>query len=186
MPSDRTDGGREADRELLLLGAELRRPIARAARLARWNGAGYLAFGAFSLLLSLPTDVPGLAVGAVLIWIGLRERRQADALLAGELDAPARLARGELVLMIAVIAYSLLQILQAGRADSEMERELGLVDPELVELTGSVTRSMYAAFIAATLLYQGFMALRFRRLAPVLARYVARVPEWAREVLERE
>jgi hypothetical protein len=177
--------GREADREVLLLGAELRRPIARVAKLAHWNGSAYLVFGGLSLLLSLPTDFAGLAIGAVLVAIGLRERSQADALLAGDLDAPARLARGELLLMVAVIAYSLVQIAGAGAVGAELEEQLGpgLVDPGLVEAASSMERTVYVAFIAATVIYQGSMALRYRRVAPQLARYVAKVPEWAREVL---
>lgn len=172
------------ERELLAQAAVLHRPLARAARLARSNGMGYAVFGVLTALLSLD-DITGLALGLVLLGVGLWERHHASRMLAGEVDAPDRLAQGEFVLMIAICLYAALKltVLRTSGADLEAQLGAGASDFGIAGLTDSLTTLTYSVVIAVTLLYQGGMALYFRRRGPLLLQYLAQTPDWAREVL---
>ena len=177
-------GARADERELLALAAQLHRPLARAARLARSNGMGYAVFGVLTALLSLD-DVTGLALGLVLLGVGLWERHHARRLLAGETDAPDRLALGEFALMIAICLYAALKLTVLRTSGAELEAQLGAgaSDLGIAGLTDALTSMTYSIVIAVTLLYQGGMALYFRRRGPLLLDYLSQTPGWAREVV---
>jgi hypothetical protein len=175
-------------RELLARAVELHRPLARAARMGRANGGGYVVFGSLSLMFSvLGPDVIGLAMGAVLIGAGLVERAGAARLRQADPTAPLFMARAELAVMAAVVIYGILgltvlpSLAQELRGQIDGMEELGL---DIVEISRSVTTLWYALVIALGLVYQGGMARAFLRRREPLERYLDEIPEWARSVVE--
>ncbi|HEX5053979.1 MAG TPA: hypothetical protein VFZ65_19530 [Planctomycetota bacterium] len=178
----------EADRALLAHAAELHRPLARAAKIANGNGLGYVIFGGLSLMFSLVGfDVVGLAIGAVLLGVGLFERKQAAHLLRADAQAPLRLARGELVLLAAIVVYALLCLLVLPSAGDELKKQLHetrSMGIDVQRLADSMARAWYGTVIAVSLLYQGGMARYFQRRGADVTKYVGGVPAWARKFVE--
>lgn len=177
-----------ADRALLAAAAQLHRPIARAAKLGLGNGMGYAVFGGLSLLYALPSwDLIGIAIGAVLLGVGLHERAQSKCLLQADANAPSRLASGELVLLGAIVTYGVLGLTVLPAAGDRIAQQLGgaqALGIDIQQLANSVSIVWYATIIAVALLYQGGMARYFLKRRAEVARYRAQVPAWAREVLD--
>jgi hypothetical protein len=177
-----------ADQQLLRTAAELHRPLARAAAVARGNALGYAAFGALSLLVALfGLDPLGLAISALVTGVGVLQRRAAPRLRQGDPVAPRVLARNELVLMAGILVYCLLQLTVLRTSGAELQARIGDTGDlglDLAELTDWMTTTIYSAFLGTTLLYQGGLALYFLRRKPLLERYLAETPAWTRAVVE--
>jgi len=164
----------------------LRRPVARASRLASSNGQGLAALGALGLAWSaLAFDPLGLVVAGLVLFVGVAEMRAGKALKHGDRTAPRRLARGELALMAGLLVYCGIQLARGPQELAALEQELGGRDLgiDLVGLGGSVHRLLYALVAGATLLYQGGLARYFHTRGKPLEAYLAGSPQWAREVL---
>ncbi len=177
-----------ADRELLLRAAEVRRPIARAARIAAGNGLGYAIFGGISVVVAVPgLDFVGLVLGAALLGVGLFERAEAARLLRADPAAPPRLARGELVLLGTLVVYAVLGLTVLPTGIEELQRQLGntrQLGIDVQRLEKLVRTTWYGIVLATTLLYQGGMARYFLRRRADVARYLDEVPDWARRFVE--
>lgn len=176
------------DQQLLQKAAELHRPLARASAVARGNALGYAAFGALSLLVALVgLDPLGLAISALVTGVGVVQLRAAPRLRQGDPTAPRVLARNELVLMAGILVYCLLQLTVLRTSGAELQARVGGTGDlglDLAELTDWMTTTIYSAFLGTTLLYQGGLALYFLRRRPMLERYLAETPAWARSVVE--
>jgi hypothetical protein len=175
-------------RSQLELALELHRPVARAANIGRSNARGYVLFGALTLMASvlMGLDVPGLAIGAVVTGVGVAQVSAAKRLRAADPAAPRAMARNELLLMAGIVAYALLKLTVLSEAN-DLSSEVGdtsALGVDFAELTRSINTTVYTSVIAVTLLYQGGLALYFLRRRPMLERYVAEAPEWARGVVE--
>jgi hypothetical protein len=181
-----TESAPTAEQRELSRAAELGAPLRRAAKLARSNGLGYAVFGALTILLSLPLDIAGLLLGGCLLAVGIAQQRTASRLVAGDPTAPGVLARNELLLLAAITVYAVAQmtILRAGTsADLEMLGDSAGVD--VAGLVDAVAGAVYGGVIVISLVYQGGMALYFRRRLPIVERYANEVPEWARATLAK-
>jgi len=178
----------DADRAVLLRAAELRRPIARAARIGAGNGLGYVLFGGLSVLFVLADwDLVGLVLGAVLLAVGLSERAQSTRLLRGDADAPLRLARGELALFGTLVLYAVLGLTVLPTGADELQRQLGNTKGLGIDVQGiarMVSTGWYGTVMVTALLYQGGMARYFLRRRADVALYLAEVPAWARAFVE--
>lgn len=176
------------DRAVLARAAELHRPLARAAKLGRGNGIGYAIFGSLGLLLAvMDLDAVGLALGAVLLSVGLFEHRQCARLLLADIAAPKRLALAELTLLGAIVLYGVLglTVLPAtSNAVQQQLRDARSLGIDLRSLADSISQTWYATVISVSFLYQGGMALYFRRRLEALTSYRQAVPKWAREIVE--
>jgi hypothetical protein len=166
--------------------AELGAPLRRAAKYARSNGLGYAVFGVLTMLLSLPLDLPGLLLGACLLAVGVAQQRTAPRLVAGDPASPQLLARNELLLLAAITAYAVAQMtfLRAGMS-SELETLGDSAGVDVAGLVDTIAGAVYGGVILISVLYQGGMALYFRRRGPIVERYVREVPGWARETLAK-
>lgn len=176
----------DSDRELLARAAELQRPLRRAAAVAHANGLGLVIFGALTLCVSvLDPDVPGLLLGAVVLWAGLAERRAALRLLAAERRAPRDLARNELVLLAAIAVYAVarLTVLRPSAEEWQSTLEAVMTTEEAAELWDSAVDAGFGMVLVVALAYQGSLARYFWRRQADLERFLNAVPEWAREVL---
>lgn len=174
------------DKQALQSAAELHRPLARAAALARSNALGYAVFGGLTILMALfGPDVLGLAIGALLTGVGVAQLRAIPRLKRGEAEAARQLSRNELLLMGGIIGYCVLKLTVLREIDPQMaELDTSNLGIDVGELADTLTTTVYATFIAVTLLYQGGMSLYFKRRLPMCERYLAEAPEWAREVVE--
>jgi len=180
------DGTTTTEQRDLARAAVLGAPLRRAAKLARANGLGYAVFGALTILLSLPLDVAGLLLGGCLLAVGISQQRTAPGLVAGDIAAPGLLARNELLLFGAITGYALAQMtfLRASSAtDLEMLGDSAGVD--VAGLVDAIAGAVYGGVILTSLLYQGGMALYFRRRTPIVETYAREVPEWARATLAK-
>src|SRR5262249_61671741 len=96
-------------------------------------------------------------------------------------ESARRLGRNELLLLGAIAIYCLLMLTVINPMSDEVDTMLkgsGMtLDSKGLRL------ATYASVLAVTLLYQGGLALRFRRVAAAADRYLAEVPDWARETL---
>ncbi len=178
----------ESDRALLVSAAELRRPLARAARTGAGNGLGYAIFGGLSIAFAVMSwDFIGLALGGVLLGVGLSERAQATRLLGGDRRAPLLLARGELVLLGALVLYALLGFLMPPVGIDELQRQIGSNKAFAIDvrrMAKLISTAWYGTVLATALLYQGGMARYFLRRRSDVARYLDEVPDWARRFVE--
>lgn len=177
-----------ADKQALRSTADLHRPLARAAAVARSNALGYAVFGALTLLVALfGPDVLGLAIGAVVTGVGVAQLRAAPRLRHGDPAAPRVLARNELVLMGGIIGYCLLKLTLLRESGADLQSQVGDtgdLDLGIGELIDSLNTTMYSAFLAVTLVYQGGLALYFLRRRPIVERYLVEAPDWARATVE--
>ncbi|MGQ0551731.1 MAG: hypothetical protein ACT4PU_00760 [Planctomycetota bacterium] len=177
---------------LLAHAAELHRPLVRAAALARSNGGSLAAFGALTLLFALLTSeffsvgqFVGLALGTVVLVVGLRERRWGVRLLHADPLAPQALAHGELALLGALAAYALLQLTLLRPSGAELQKAVGGAAGglDVAAMVESMTNVFYATVLAVAVLYQGGMARYYSKRSEPLERY-RELPEWARNVVE--
>jgi uncharacterized membrane protein HdeD (DUF308 family) len=179
---------RSEDQQTLALAAELHRPLARAARLGRANGGGYLVFGVLSLAFTaLDPDALGLVVGAMLVGVGVVERSGAARMARGDPVAPRRMARAELALLATIVVYGVLGLFVLPSAGEVIEQQLGGSDAlgmDVVGLSEAVNTLWYGLVIVIGLAYQGSMARYFLRRKADVARYSEGVPEWARRVVQ--
>jgi len=177
-----------ADKQALRSTAELHRQLARAAAVARSNSLGYTVFGALTLLMALfGPDVLGLSIGAVVTGVGVAQLRLVPRLRHADPAAPRALARNELVLMGGIIVYCLLELTLFRESGADLQAQvddtsgLGL---DIGELTDALNTTIYSTFLGVTLLYQGGLALYFLRRRPIVERYLAEAPDWARATVE--
>ena len=176
------------DRVWLQRAAELRGPLARAAKRGMGNGMGYAVFGVLSLVFAcLGWDIIGLILGAVLLGVGLYERAQSKRLLQADTAAPLRLACGELVLLGAIGLYGVLGLTVLPAESEVLTQQLRGTEGvglDVLKLANSINTIWNTTVIAISLLYQGGMARYFLKRRSDMTRYLDEVPAWAREVVE--
>ncbi len=185
-PERMSDPLSDKDKDLLALAAELHRPLARAAKRAYDNGGWLALFGGLTALFGiLGPDVVGLIVGGCVLGVGILERRNGERLRRADVEAPRLLARNELCLMVVIVIYALLQLTVFRTTGEELERAAGgaLGGLDIKGMASSLTNPVYATVIAVTLLYQGGMALYYRKRRADVERFVGEIPEWARDLI---
>jgi hypothetical protein len=185
---DEREQGRQQDQEMLQRAAQLRAPLMRIARSAGSNCMGYLVFGVLTVLVTVAfsspmdaSDFAALGVAAVLLFAGLRGRQLAARLRNGDAEAARLLARNELLLLGAIGIYCALMLTVINPMTDEVDSLLGSTGTHID--SEGLRRTVYVSVFAVTLLYQGGMALRFRRAVPAAELYLAEVPDWAREAV---
>ncbi len=177
-----------ADQQLLARAAQLQRPLAKAARLARGNGTSVFVFGMLSLIVTaFDPNVLGVFIGAVVTLTGWAEVKFAPRLARADPDAPLLLARNELMLMLGILIYAAAQLAGGEESSAELARQVGdtgALGIDIGALAESANLVVYATVIAVTVLYQGGLARHFLRRREDIATYRREIPEWARQVVE--
>jgi hypothetical protein len=180
------DGTPEIQQRELARAAELGAPLRRAARIAGANGLGYAVFGVLTILLSLPAGIAGLLLGGCLLAVGVAQQRTAPRLVGGDRGASVALARNELLLLAAITVYAVAQMtLLRTNTAAELEMFGDSAGIDVAGLIDTIAGAVYGSVILISVLYQGGMALYFRRRGPVVERYVREVPGWARDTLAK-
>jgi len=165
----------------------LHRPLARAAALARGNGGTLVVFGGLSALFGLLGPDPlSLIVGAIVVTVGLLERRGGRQLRQADPGAPRRLAANELALLAAISTYAILSLTLLRPSGAELVAATGgnVAGLDVQELLDSLTNVVYATVLVVTVLYQGGLARYYLARRAPLALYRESVPPWAREIVE--
>jgi len=176
----------DQDKDLLAFAAELHRPLARAAKVAHGNGGWLMLFGGIGILLGfMGPDWTSLLLGAAVAAVGFLERRAAERLRRADPDAPQLLARNELVLMVVLVGFGVLLLTLLRSSGEDLEKAVGGSMPgiDLKDISNAMTNAVGATTIAVALLYQGGMARYFLKKRRDVERFLAEVPEWAREVV---
>lgn len=175
-----------SEREQLARAAELHRPLARAAKLARANGTGYVVFGVLTWMFSLSDmDNAALLLGIALLAAGLAERRAAARLAGADPEAPRKLAQVEVMLLVSIAIYCILKLTWLRPDGHEISSTIQDAVPDVdvkAMLDASIT-AFYGLVLAISLAYQGGMARYFSRRAADVARFREEVPDWARDVI---
>jgi hypothetical protein len=151
--------------------------LRRTLRLARMDGISVLAIaGAFALISGAARDLGGAAVGLLVAAAGAAELHGVTLIRNGFGSGVRWLIGSQLYLMIVIFAYVGYRL---GHIDIGPMRALLKDDQRAViqqanltedEFLIAVYRIAYDAVALATLLYQGGMALYYRRRrAPILA-----------------
>jgi hypothetical protein len=176
----------ETDKDLLAHAAELHRPLARAAKVAHTNGGWLLLFGGIGILLGfMGPDWVSLVIGGAVAGVGFVERRGGERLRRADPEAPGLLARNELVLMAVLVVFGVLLLTLLRSTSEELDKAVGgsLPGVDIEELSNAMTNVVGATTIAVALLYQGGMARYFLRRRRDVERFLAEIPEWARDVV---
>ncbi|QDV07926.1 hypothetical protein Poly30_34610 [Planctomycetes bacterium Poly30] len=172
---------------VLQQGAALKKPLARAAAIGRANGLGYVVFGALTTVMAAPgLDWIHLAEGALVTVVGVLQRREAPKLERGSPQAASDMSRNEFWLMIGLAIYCLARLFVLTPETTALS-----LDPRLARASGgdldglvdAVHGILFGSLLLVTLLYQGGMALYFRRRIPAAERYQRETPDWARATL---
>jgi len=182
---------------------DMSRPVRRAARVARINGAimgvgAVLALvgGIGPALLGGGVGLPAALLGIVLAIAAWNERRGARALVSLEPAAPARLAVNQALIGLGIGGYAAWHLIVGLTSRGEVQarlREQGVsagdlkragIDPELIsELASLVTVGLYGGVILGVILVQSLMALYYLRKRRAIERCRDGAPGWAAEVV---
>ncbi|MEZ6014915.1 MAG: hypothetical protein R3F49_07375 [Planctomycetota bacterium] len=176
------------DQAALRAAAALHGKLARASAVARGNSLWYVVFGVASALFAVSgPEWVDLAQGVLVAAVGAAQLRESPRLARGAAGAAGALARNELILMCGIIAYCALRLTVLRPSGAELQAELGdtsALGIDVAAMTNSISSLLYGTLLAVTLVYQGGLALYFRRRAPLAERYVRESPAWARETVE--
>jgi hypothetical protein len=148
--------------------------IRRVIAVANFDGWGIAVFAAITLALSL-TSPSGILLGLGMGFIAYRELSSAAALKRLEPAACKRLAINQLIfsgLLILYFGWCLIDSLSTPP------------DPEVIESgftaaqVHAIFAAVYAALIAASILFQGGTAWYYHSRAKILEQYVIHTPQW--------
>ncbi len=175
--------------------------LRRVQTVAYVDGWGVVAVAGLSLLLTLATgQLMGLFVSAFVLLGGVIELRGRRALLRRDPDGVRLLVRAQLIILAVILVYCLRcilsfdtgylrdqvlpeanQALQAmlGVSLNDLLGESGLTTADLVPLVRQAFMLTYAAVAVTSLLYQGGLALYYRRRADLVREALAAPPPLA-------
>lgn len=163
------------------------RKVRRGASVARVSGWLTAVFAAITILGSLTSPV-GLALGIGMAIVAWNEFRGSSLLLAFDARGPSRLATGQIILGVMLVAYagaglagSILAPPAAPTPDPQVNEMLAEID--LDGLYRTLNIGMYTAVAISGLLVPGLTAFYYRTRAWGLRDFLGHAPPWAVEAL---
>ncbi len=187
----------EAHFALLRDSARLRRPGARAARVARGSAVTTLVIAALAIpFLLIDPGWVGLVIVAGLFTAGIVELVASRKLREGDPDAARTLGSNQLFLFAVISFYCVVQMVSFARADlddlvmsPEMRGQIGYL-PELGSLEKQadailplVVYGFYALVIVASAAFQGGLAIYYFSRRKYLAAARQEMPTWVQRVI---
>ncbi len=176
------------EQQALVDAARLLKPLARAARVANFDGTLYTIGGALSLLAGgLGMDVVNLTLGVALLAVGLFERGAARQLRVAHPQAPLRVAKSELAGLAVMCSYFLYAWLVMPALSEEFSSQLsglGSLGDSARRDAEAFQRIIYPTLLVTSLVVQGLVVRYFLSKRAAVNRYLDEVPEWARKVAE--
>jgi len=178
--------------------------LKRVLAIARFDSLSIMILAGLSLLLALVMVEPmGLTVSALAFFAGLTERRGCAALQRGDAGTGMkRLVQAQLFLLVVILVYcarclfsfdagflqdqiipELNQWMPAllGLTFQEFLQESGLTVDELVAMAQTTFMLFYGIVAAVSVLFQGGLALYYRRHTPLVAAALAEPPVVTRQ-----
>jgi hypothetical protein len=173
-----------------------RRPIRRAARVARWSAWTILVIGlaGWPVLLLAPS-LSSLVVVCGICAIGVMEYIGAGKLQRGQRDAPAFLARNQLIFVILIAAYCVYQMITFSSDEMQAAAGLSGKDSELMGLGGSDLKRMfdvmmpvavygfYSLVMLVSAVCQGGLALYYITRRKHIEVFERDAPPWVKRIL---
>lgn len=186
-----------ADHDLLRRCAAARRPIRRAARVARGSAISILVIAAAGVpLLVFSPSVGGLVMVAGIGAIGCCELVGSRRMRRGEPGAARLLALNQAVFLVLIVGYCLSRIVLLSRAGvagmlgAEAARQLAELQAagvdlgaELEGLTRLLTFTFYGLVALVSVAAQGGLALYYLSRRRHLLAWRAGTPAWVQRVL---
>jgi len=135
-----------------------RRPLRRAARVARFSAWSILVIGlGGGPVLLLAPSLSGLVVVCGICAVGVMEYIGADKLRRGQRDAPAFLARNQLIFILLIAAYCVYQMVTFSPDEMRAAAGLSGKDAGLLALGGGDMKRMFDAIMPVAV--YGFYSL---------------------------
>jgi hypothetical protein len=171
-----------------------RRPIRRAARVARWSAWTILVIGmaGWPVLLLAPS-ISSLVAVCGICAIGALEYVGAGKLQRGQRDAPAFLARNQLIFVCLIAAYCVYQMITFRPDELQSAAGLSKKDVELLGLggAGDLTRTLmpvavygfYSLVMLVSTVCQGCLALYYITRRKHIENFERDAPLWVKRVL---
>ena len=173
-----------------------RRPLRRAARVARFSAWTILVIGVggWPVLLFSPS-LSGLVVVGGICLIGVLEYVGADKMRRGQRDAPAFLARNQLMFVGLIAAYCVYQMVTFNPDEMRAAAGLSGKDAQVLELgAGDLTRTLdsllpvavYGFYLLVILLIavcQGGLALYYFTRKKYIEVFERDAPLWVKRIL---
>ena len=157
--------------------------VLRAAKLNGWSVAIVAGVGALGSLLF--GDLVGAVVGALVAAGGVMELSGRKRLLHGDADGMRRLVRSQLIVLSVILVYAMTRFMSfdaegaMGNMTPDMRSDLAQAGVDVGSLLSMIRLMFYAMYVAVALvalIYQGGMALYYRRhTATVMAALAARL-----------
>lgn len=158
--------------------------LKRVIGISRVNGWSITILSGLGTLVSLAFgDMVGAGLGLLATGAGAMEVRGHRLLRSGDPDGAKWLVRAELFLLAIIATYAAGRLLSFD-AESVRENitpdqqalleEAGLQMADIIPLVRLVFRLFYGALLLVTCLYQGGLALYYRRKVPLLEEALAR------------
>jgi hypothetical protein len=153
--------------------------LERVLRIAGTDGRMLLIVaGAFALLSAINQQGLGAAAGCLAAGCGALELNGASRLRQGDLRGLAWLVRSQLLLLAVIVGYAIARI---QTFDAELMRSLltddmvktfaeaGVGEDQILPMVEAVYGFMYGVVAFVSLIYQGGLALYYRRKAAAVA-----------------
>ena len=161
-------------------------PLRRVLKVSRLDGWSVAIFAGFCSLVSLALGDPvGVSVGLLVTLGGVLEIRGHRMLKHGDAAGMKWLVRSQLVVLGVIWFYAATRLVSF---DAELLREvitpalraslneLGLSTEDILPLVRRFFYLLYGSVMAATLIYQGGLALYYRRRTALVAQALAAPP----------
>jgi hypothetical protein len=154
------------------------RKIARAIRVAKFDGWTIAIFGVLSFLASLG-DLPGMGIGMVLIVVAFIEIKSAKRLRDLDPASIRHLAFNQIAFGALLIIYALWQmyLVKTGRGILSDLDEAGL-EGEDMDMARSWLNLFYCSLIAVAVFGMGGLAYYYFTRIKHLQKYLAQTPAW--------
>ena len=161
--------------------------LKRVLRYSRFNGWSVMIIAGAGTLLSLVFgDLVGILVGGLATVAGWMELRGHKKLRRRDAGGMAWLVRAESFLLAVILVYCATRLgsfdaeTAMGNLTPDMEaslKELGLERADILSMVRTTFFSTYLTVSLVTLIYQGGMALYYRRKTPLVTEALSSPPQ---------
>lgn len=175
--------------------SSLYRPIAKGARIARASGLILMLGGLFTVGMgALGADMITVVIGLIVGTLGWMDRGAGADLAVAKRSAPFRLALNQLLLGGLIIGCSWMTVksvgAQAAKAMTASEAEIAELPAEMqglarqfVEMGPNMMYMVFTVIVAATLLFQGGLALYYFTRRRKVRNFHEELPPWVSEIV---
>ncbi len=190
----------QADMAAIAYAITLRKPLVRAAHIARASAISTLLIAAIALpcLLIWPS-LSGLIIAAGLATVGIIELKASPQVLAAKAGIHRTLARNQLCLLGIIILYCAIQMITFSTEDAknaalspDTRAQLSALPDMQQSIDGMIEKwaalfqyGLYGAVILISVLCQGGLAYYYFSRRRIIEQFNASTPPWVLRLLEQ-